>query len=55
MGGEIYETASEKLIKKGKWEEKANAIEQFAKYFYVNGQVESIETGRELAKQILKK
>ena len=55
MGGEIYETASEKLIKKGKREEKANAIEQFAKYFYENGQAESIEAGRELAKQILKK
>jgi heterodisulfide reductase subunit C len=55
MGGEIYETASEKLIKKGKREEKANAIEQMAKYFVKNGQAESIEAGRDLAKQILKK
>ncbi len=59
MGGEIYETASEKLIKKGRRigmeEAKGNAVESFAQYFYENGQADSIEAGRELAKQILKK
>ena len=59
MGGEIYETASEKLIKKGRRigmeEVKGNAVESFAQYFYENGQADSIEAGRELAKQILKK
>ncbi len=62
MGGEIYETASEKLIKKGKKLGRAegaakanvNAIEQMAKYFTENGQAATVEEGKELAKKILK-
>ena len=63
MGGEIYETMSEKLMKKGRKEGVAigetrarqEAVEQFAQYFFSNNQAKTIEEARELARSIIKK
>ena len=63
MGGEIYETASEKLLKKGRKEGVAigetrarqEDVEQFAQYFLSNNQAKTIEEARELARSIIKK
>ena len=67
MGGEIYETMSEKLLKKGakqgrkegvaigETRARQEAVEQFAQYFLSNNQAKTIEEARELARSIIKK